>query len=57
MMPIETVGMDRFKVGLITHLYNLLATTEFSSLSRLIDMAKQLEARHNKDRVEREQRK
>ena len=47
MMPIETVRMDRFKVGLIIPLYNLLATIEYPSLSRLIDMAKQLEARHN----------
>ena len=51
------VRMDRFKVGLITPLYNLLAITKYPSLSRLIDMAKQLEARHNEDRVERKQRK
>ena len=57
MMPIETVRMDRFKAGLITPLYNLLATTEYPSLSRLIDMAKQLEARHNEDRAEQEHKK
>ena len=57
MMPIETVRMDRFKAGLITPLYNLLATTECPSLSKLIDIAKQLEARHNEDRTEQEQRK
>ena len=57
MMPTEAVRMDRFKAGLITPLYNLLATTEYPSLSRLIDMAKQLEARHNEDRAEREHRK
>ena len=57
MMSIETVRMDRFRIGLITPLYNLLATIEFPSMSRLINMAKQLEARHNEDRTEREQRK
>ena len=57
MMPTEMVRMDRFKAGLITPLYNLLATTEYPSLSRLIDMAKQLEARHNEDRAKWEQRK
>ena len=40
MMPTETERMDRFRVGLITPLYNLLATIEFPSLSKLIDMAK-----------------
>ena len=57
MMPTKTVRMDRFKVGLITPLYNLLPTTEYPSLSRLIDMAKHLEVRHNENRTEREQRK
>ena len=57
MMLIETMRMDRFRVGLITVLYNLLATIEFPMLSKLIDMAKQLEARHNEDRIERKQRK
>ena len=57
MMPIEMVRMDRFKVGLITPLYNLLTIIEYPSLSRLIDMTKQLEARHNEDRAEWEQRK
>ena len=56
-MPTETMRMDRFKAGLITPLYNLLATTEYPSLSRLIDMAKQLEARHNEDKMEWKQRK
>ena len=57
MMPTETVRLDRFKARLIIPFYNLLATTEYPSLSRLIDMAKQLEARHNEDRAKREQRK
>ena len=39
MMPTETERMDRFKVGLITPLYNLLATIEFPSLSKLIGVA------------------
>ena len=57
MMPIEAMRMDRFKAGLITSLYNLLAIIEYPLLSKLIDMVKQLEARHNEDRVEQEQRK
>ena len=40
MMPTEMVKMDTFKAGLITPLYNLLAITEYPSLSRLINMAK-----------------
>ena len=40
MMPIETMRMDRFRAGLIIPLYNLLAATEFPSLSKLIDKAK-----------------
>ena len=39
-MPIKAMRMDRFRAGLITLLYNLLAEIEFSALSRLIDKAK-----------------
>ena len=38
-------------------LYKALAAIEFSSLTKLIDRAKQLEARENEERVEKELRK
>ena len=34
-------------------LYNALVAAEFPTLSRVIDKSKQIEARHNEDRVER----
>ena len=57
MLPTKAMRMDRFRVGLITLLYNLLTVTKFPSLSKLIDKAKQLEARYNEDREKRKQRK
>ena len=53
----ETAHMERFKVGLIAPLYKALLAIEFSSLTKLIDRAKQLKAKENKERVERELRK
>ena len=49
--------MKRFKVGLIIPLYNALVAIEFPTLSKLVDIAKQLEARHREDREEREQKR
>ena len=47
--------MKRFKARLVTPLYNALVAVEFPTLSKLVDTAKQLEARHREDREEREQ--
>ena len=49
--------MKRFKVGLISPLYHALAAIEFSTLSKLVDIAKQLEARLREDREEREHKR
>ena len=38
-------------------LYNALVAVEFSTLFKLVDTAKQLEARHQEDREEREQQR
>ena len=57
MVPIEAMKVKRFKVGLVTLLYNALVAVEFPMLSKLIDTAKQLEARHREDREEREQKR
>ena len=57
MVPTEAMKVKRFKVGLITPLYNALVAVEFPTLSKLVDTAKQLEARHREDREEREQKR
>ena len=57
MVPTEVAKVRRFRAGLITPLYNVLLATEFPTLSRLIDTAKQLETRHREDLMEKEQRK
>ena len=46
MVPTEAMKVKRFKAGLITPLYNELVAIEFPTLSKLVDIAKQLEARH-----------
>ena len=57
MVPTEVTKVRRLRAGLITLLYNVLLTTKFSTLSRLVDTAKQLKTRHQEDLVEKEQRK
>ena len=57
MVPTEAMKMKRFKAGLISPLYHALAAIEFPTLSKLVDMAKQLEARHREDREEREHKR
>ena len=57
MVPTKAMKVKRFKAGLITLLYNALVTVEFPTLSKLIDIAKQLKARHREDREEREQKR
>ena len=57
MMPTEAMKVKRFKAGLVTPLYNALVAMEFPTLSKLVDIAKQLEARHREDREEREQKR
>ena len=56
-IPIETARIERFKAGLIMPLYKAIVSTEFSSLTSLIDRAKQLEAKEIEEKAEREQRK
>ena len=56
-VPTQIERMERFKEGLITPLYKVIVSTEFSSLASLIDRAKQLETREIEERREREQRK
>ena len=57
MVPTEATKVKRFKVGLVTPLYNALVAVEFPTLSKLVDTAKQLEARHREDKEEREQKR
>ena len=57
MVPIEAMKVKRFKARLVTPLYNALIVIEFPMLSKLVDTAKQLEARHREDREEREQKR
>ena len=56
-VPTKATRVERFKVVLIMPLYKELVATEFSSLTKLIDKAKELEARDNEEKVERDQRK
>ena len=56
-VPTEVARVERFKAGLIIPLYKELVATEFLSLTKLIDKAKQFEARDNEEKVERDQRK
>ena len=53
-VPIEAAKVERFRARLIMPLYNALVTTEFSSLTRMIDKAKMLEARYKEERIERD---
>ena len=57
MVPTEAMKVKRFKARLVTPLYNALAAIEFPTLSKLVDMAKQLEARHREDREERKHKR
>ena len=57
MVPTEAMKVKRFKVELVTPLYNALVAIEFPTLSKLIDTVKQLEARHQEYREEREQKR
>ena len=57
MVPTEAMKVKRFKVGLVMPLYNALVAIEFPTLSKLVDTAKQLEARHREDKEEREQKR
>ena len=54
MVPTKAMKVKRFKVGLVIPLYNALVAVEFPMLPKLVDTAKQLEARHQEDREERE---
>ena len=56
-VPTEAARVERFKAGLIMPLFRALASIEFSSLTKLIDRASQLEIRENEERAERELRK
>ena len=56
-VSMEAARVKRFKAWLIRPLYKALAATEISSLTKLIGRAKQLEARENEERTERELRK
>src|SRR5262249_52601684 len=56
-VPTEAARVRRFKLGLIMPLYTVLAATEFPTLSRLVDKAKELETRSNEEKKERELRK
>ena len=57
MVPTEAMKVKRFKAGLVMPLYNALVAVEFPTLSKLVDTAKQLEARHREDKEEREQKR
>ena len=57
MVPTEAMKVKRFKASLVTPLYNALVAVEFPMLSKLVDTAKQLEARHREDREEMKQKK
>ena len=57
MVSTEAMKVKKFKAGLITPLYNALVAIEFPMLSKMVDTAKQLEARHREDREEREQKR
>ena len=56
-VPTEAMRVERFKAGLIMSLFRALTSTEFFSLTKLINRASQLEVRENEERVERELRK
>ena len=49
MVPTEAAKVRRFRARLITPLYNVLVAAEFSTLSRLVDTAKQVKIRHRED--------
>ena len=56
-VPTEAAWVERFKAGLIMPLFKALASTEFFSLTKLIDKASQLEIRENEEgrkRIEEE---
>ena len=53
MVPTEAIKVKRFKIGLVTSLYNALVAVEFPTLSKLVDTAKQLEASHREDKEEK----
>ena len=56
-VPTMAARVEGFKAGLIMPLFKTLASTEFFSLTKLIDRANQLEVRENEERAERELRK
>lgn len=56
-VPTETARVERFRSGLFAPLYNAVLSAECSTLSKLIDKAKQWEIRNKEERMEREQRK
>ena len=56
-VPTEAAWVERFKAGLIISFFRALVGIEFSSLTKLIDRANQLEIRENEEREERELRK
>ena len=53
-VPTEAARVERFKARLIMSLFRALASTKFSSLTKLIDRASQLEIKKNEEREERE---
>ena len=55
MVSIEAMKVKRFKAGLVTLLYNVLVAIEFPMLSKLVDTAKQLKAKHREEREQNRQ--
>ena len=55
-VPTKVVRVERFRARLIMPLYNALVATEFSTLIKVINKAKQLEARYKEERAEREEK-
>ena len=56
-VPTEVARVERFKAGLIMPLFRALVSTEFFSLTKLIDRASQLKIRENEERAKGELRK
>ena len=56
-VPTESDRMEMFRHGLVGPIYMALATIDFPSLARIIDKAKQVEARFKVEKKFRKQRK
>jgi len=55
-VPTEEAKINRFRRGLTAHLYSTLAAGRYTSLSELIDTAKQIEMKYKEERKKRDQR-